>query len=68
MFLDNKENDNLHINLNSEINVINNSIENNKLCLNVAKINHILFQNLTITINMPPVTLKGTLLETSEFC
>ena len=38
-----------------------------KVSLNVSKTNYIVFQNRSVTVNMPPVTLEGKQLQRVGF-
>ena len=53
----------LHSNLIIELNLINNWIKTNKLKLNIAKTNYILFQNRSIKNHMPTLVLEGNNLQ-----
>ena len=49
----------LHRNINIELEAIHKWIKHNKLRLNVAKTNYLIFQNRSVIVDMPPVTLEG---------
>ena len=49
----------LHLNLNTELNLISQWIKSNKLKLNVSKTNYIFFQNRSIKKHLPPLQLEG---------
>ena len=55
--------DNLHINLNNELDIVNKWIKHNNLSLNVSKTNYIIFQKRSVKHSIPPVILEGIILE-----
>lgn len=63
LLLDDKNINSLHININNELNSINMWLKHNKLRLNITKTKYIIFQNRSVTTNMPPITLEGKVLE-----
>ena len=50
--------DSFHMHLNIELQVMNYWIKRNKLRLNVSKNNYLFFQNYSIKLIMPPVTIE----------
>ena len=59
LLLDNENVHDLHINVNAELEAINKWIKRNKLRLNISKSTYLIFQNRSVSIDMPPVILDG---------
>ena len=54
---------NLHKNLQTELQFINQWVKTNNLTLNISKTNFILFQNRSLNYQMPPLLLEGNIVK-----
>lgn len=63
LLIKDKKLNSLHINLILELNNVKNWINSNKLKLNILKTNYIFFQNRSINLSLPPVSLEGEILD-----